>query len=73
MRPIGDNTPDDQLKERWFNEYNANLWPKLEKDTPEGKVFSRKDPIDFVFDSQPASIKMWRRHGVFVFNCSQLE
>ena len=54
MRPIGDYTPDDILKERWLDEAIA-----------EGKK------IDFVFDDRPKVIKMWRRRGIFVFNCCQ--
>ncbi len=54
MRPVGDNTPDDQLKERWLDEVLA-----------QGKT------IDFVFDSDRKSIAMWRRRGIFVFNCCQ--
>ena len=68
MRPIGDNASDDQLKERWLDEYlNSNEWTK--------KVFENrgKCPIDFVFDAEPNSIHMWRRHSVFVFNCNQKE
>lgn len=55
MRPIGDNTPDDQLKEMWL----------LDEMILNGKT------IDFVFDSHPESIKMWRRRGIFVFDCNQ--
>lgn len=54
MRPIGDNTPDDVLKERWLDEGIA-----------EGKT------IDFVFDDRPKVVRMWRRRGIFVFNCAQ--
>jgi len=54
MRPIGDNTPDDKLKEKWLDESIA-----------EGKT------IDFVFDDRPKVIRMWRRRGIFVFNCCQ--
>lgn len=56
MRPIGDSTPDDELKERWLDETII-----------EGKN------IDFVFDDRPKVIKMWRRRGVFVFNCAQYD
>jgi hypothetical protein len=56
MRPIGDNTPDDVLKEKWLDSY---------------LLFKRNDPIDFVFDSNPKNIAMWRRRGIFVFNCAQ--
>lgn len=54
MRPIGDSTPDDQLKESWLDEALA-----------QGKT------IDFVFDDRPKVIRMWRRRGIFVFNCCQ--
>lgn len=55
MRPIGDNTPDDQLKERWLDEVLA-----------EGKK------IDFVFEYRPKVVRMWRRRGIFVFDCNQI-
>lgn len=29
--------------------------------------------IDFVFDDRPKVIRMWRRRGIFVFNCCQHE
>lgn len=54
MRPIGDYTPDEQLKERWLDE-------ELEKG----------NKIDFVFDDRPKVVKMWRRRGIFVFDCNQ--
>lgn len=54
MRPIGDNTPDDVLKERWLDEALA-----------QGKT------IDFVFDDRPKVVRMWRRRGIFVFDCNQ--
>lgn len=56
MRPVGDNTPDDQLKEKWLDEAIAG-----------GKT------IDFVFDDRPKVIRMWRRRGIFVFNCCQYD
>lgn len=73
MRPIGDNTPDDQLKERWLDEYISSMWPKLPIPNEENKnkIYHRKDPIEMVFDSDPKSIEMWRRRGIFVFNCKQ--
>ncbi len=54
MRPIGDYTPDDQLKERWLDEALA-----------EGKN------IEMVFDDRPKVVRMWRRRGIFVFDCNQ--
>ena len=66
MRPIGDNTPDDQLKEKWLNEQCADLMDM----GLYGKI-PKKHTIDFVFDSDPKSIEMWRRRGIFVFDVNQ--
>lgn len=71
MRPTGDNTPDDVLKERWLDEYLASMWPKLPAANEDGKVFHRKDAISFVFDDRPKVVRMWRRRGIFVFDCNQ--
>lgn len=54
MRPIGDYTPDEQLKERWLDE-----------------TIAKGGTIDYVFDDRPKVIRMWRRRGIFVFNCNQ--
>lgn len=54
MRPEGDSTPDDILKEKWLDEAIA-----------QGKN------INFVFDDRPKVIRIWRRRGIFVFNCCQ--
>ena len=54
MRPIGDYTPDDQLKERWLDE-----------------AIAKGNTIDVVFDDRPKVVRMWRRRGVFVFDCNQ--
>lgn len=66
MRPIGDTTPDDQLKERWLDDYldstSERQWREEYKD---------RHPVDFVFDDRPKVIRMWRRRGIFVFNCCQ--
>lgn len=56
MRPIGDFTPDEILKERWLDE-----------------AISEGENIDFVFDDRPKVIQMWKRRGIFVFNCQQDE
>lgn len=59
MRPVGDYTPDDQLKERWLEEtYEETKW-------------GRRSPIEMVFDDRPKVVKMWRDHGIFVFDCNQ--
>lgn len=60
MRPIGDSTPDYALKENWLN---GLIWDYYNNPIPHN--------IDFVFDSDPASIAMWKRRGIFVFNCAQ--
>lgn len=57
MRPIGDSTPDDELKMKWLDEHIAG-----------GGA-----PISFVFDDRPKMIRAWRRRGIFVFNCAQHE
>jgi hypothetical protein len=54
MRPIGDYTPDDELKEKWLKE-----------------VLAKGYKISYVFDDRPKVIRMWRRNGIFVFNCCQ--
>jgi hypothetical protein len=67
MRPIGDSTPDNQLKEKWLNERCSD---HIEA-AIEGRSFGVKHDIEFVFDDRPKVIRMWRRRGVFVFNCCQ--
>lgn len=73
MRPIGDNTPDDQLKEKWLDEYLNNvsfMEPPINEDI--GLSISRKHRrIEMVFDDRKKVIEMWRRRGIFVFDVSQ--
>jgi hypothetical protein len=66
MRPIGDITPDDILKEKWLDEYLDSTSPRQWEEE-----YKTKHPIDFVFDDRPKVIRMWRRRGIFVFNCCQ--
>lgn len=54
MRPIGDFTPDDVLKEKWLDEELA-----------------KGNTVEYVFDDRPKVVRMWRRRGIFVFNCAQ--
>lgn len=54
MRPEGDSTPDDVLKERWLDE-----------------TIAQNKRVDFVFDDRPKVVRMWRRRGIFVFDCNQ--
>lgn len=67
MRPIGDFTPDDKLKEKWLDEFMFGEDCKFP--TLKNAVSIRK--VDYVFDSDPKSIKMWQKRGIFVFNCAQ--
>lgn len=55
MRPIGNTVPDEQLKEQWLDDWIAR----------------GGNPIEMVFESNPKSIQMWKRRGIFVFNCQQ--
>ena len=56
MRPIGDATPLYRLKEQWYDMHNVEHPNKN---------------IEFVFESDPECVKMWRRRGVFVFDVNQ--
>lgn len=63
MRPIGDSTPDDILKERWVNERSNEYIGGIEIPNTHGIVM--------VFDDRPKVVRMWRRKGIFVLNCCQ--
>lgn len=69
MRPLGDKTPDDQLKESWLDQ----LCKRLSFNFDTGKTIRDCHGIDYVFDDRPKVIHMWRRRGIFVFNCCQHE
>lgn len=56
MRPIGDSTPEHLLKKKWIDERLGVLG---------------SHGIEYVFDSDPKSINMWKKEGIFVFNCDQ--
>lgn len=55
MRPIGNDAPNDRLKEMWLEEHLAEG----------GK------PVEAVFESELKTVDMYRKHGIFVFNCCQ--
>jgi len=55
MRPIGDYTPEDEIKFHWAND----------------TIIKEGKDIEFVFDSDVASIAMWKRRNIFVFDCAQ--
>src|SRR5690606_21892067 len=53
-RPNGDITPAHELKEKWLDEFiNSNEWTKKVLQT-------RKCPIEYVFESDPDSVAMFR-------------
>ena len=49
MRPVGDSTPDDQLKEKWYKQF-------LDQED--------KDRLVCVFDDRQKVVDMWRKNGV---------
>lgn len=65
MRPVGNTEPDDKLKEKWLNERCTSQ----EVFCGEREVHD----IEFVFDDRPKVVRMWRRRGIFVFNCCQYD
>lgn len=67
MRPIGDNTPEWELKEKWLNEKCKHVSLNLET----RKTIKDNHEIEFVFDKDAESISMFRRNGIFVFSCNQ--
>lgn len=71
MRPIGDSTPDDQLKEKWLNELILGQYCPLCYGARDITCPCKTTKIQFVFDDRPKVIRMWRRRGIFVFNCCQ--
>lgn len=65
MRPIGNAELVCDLKNRW-------MFERSKIDTTHRPPGIKYDPgIEMVFDSDPDSIAMWRRHGIFVFDCRQ--
>jgi hypothetical protein len=62
-------SPDKiKLKMRPVRDYTPDDQLKekwLDEAIAEGKT------IDFIFDDRPKVIEMWRRRGIFVFNCCQ--
>lgn len=58
MRPIGDDRPQEELLEEWLITNSVDSGSKL---------------VDMVFSSHKPTIDMFRRRGVFVFDCNQGE
>lgn len=69
MRPIGNSTPDDELKEKWLDERIKHC----EQTRPFGLTYKNEHDIVMVFDDRPKVVRMWKRRGIFVFNCQQDE
>lgn len=71
IRSVGDIRPQEELFNSWLLEYYHSLYPKLDKDAIEGTSYHREEEIDFVFSSHKPTIDMFRRKGIFVFDCNQ--
>lgn len=73
MRPIGDNTPDDQLKEKWLDDLiRKNIKEQFSlNENPDPKKYDGCHGIELVFDDRPKVVRMWRRRGIFVFDVNQ--
>ncbi len=66
MRPIDDTRPKEVLFEGCLDELIKN-----DPDTYDIVNRIPKYPVDFVFSSHKPTIDMFRRRGVFVFDCNQ--
>lgn len=71
MRPIGDSTPDDILKERWLDEHIEMVNGKRQCRHVDCNHYKCTSPIDYVFEDRPEVVRMWRRRGIFVFDVNQ--
>ncbi len=73
FRPTGDTTPQEVLFERWLDDYvNTPSYDNAKYKNPKDLRTCVKDyNIDFVFSSHKPTIEMFRRRGVFVFDCNQ--
>lgn len=67
MRPIENTQPAYVLKEIWLRSECQHISLNLET----GKEVWNGHNIDFIFESDPESISMFRSHGIFVFDCRQ--
>lgn len=68
MRPIGNDRPICVIKQEWLNQYRS---PNPLKTKKEYEAYMRRQEIQMVFASDPESIAMYRRNGIFVFDCRQ--
>lgn len=68
MRPIGDERSQEQLFEEWLNEECADMILAEIKQRP-----AVEHHVEMVFSSHKPTIEMFRKRGVFVFDCNQGE
>lgn len=71
MRPIRDDRPQHELFADWIDENNKDIYPRLDPSALEGTEYRRKDPIEMVFESDPQTLDMFKKRGIFTFNVSQ--
>jgi hypothetical protein len=71
MRPEGDNTPDDELKEKWLDERILYQYCNLCYGSIDMNCPCKKSAVDFVFDDRKKVRDMWQRRGIFVFDVNQ--
>lgn len=69
MRPIGLDCSEERLMEHWLIEENIRKMPPLK--VGESRNIEEIYPIDMVFSSHGPTISMFRRRGIFVFDCNQ--
>lgn len=67
MRPIGDTKSPEVLFEEWLD----LLCARVPIDLTCRRTTKDCHGIDFVFSSHKPTIEMFRRRGVFVFDCNQ--
>lgn len=73
MRPMGDDSPKEVLFEKWLDEHYYSGDGKCMLRWADHSQCCKKDSIEMVFSSHKPTIDMFRRRGVFVFDCNQGE
>ncbi len=68
MRPIGDDRPTHLLFGQWLDEYMS--YPTLLLMEKSAEI-RRNDLPEMAFSADPDVIAMFRRRGVFTFDCNQ--
>lgn len=81
---VREKTFDWLVQQTWLDSYSDGQVLEL-KMRPQGntepdevlkerwldEALAQGKKVDFVFDDRPKVVRMWRRRGIFVFNCSQ--